>query len=393
MSRPADFTNSDPFSGLQLLSDRALQSLGSMEAVEWTPAPAKDSPWRALGPGIAVAALVTAVAAGLAGRLPASLPVGASVLALTLGILLRNALPLPAAVAAGCRWIVSRVIPVAIVALGAGLNLGILATDGPRFLGYILAAVTLSFFLAIVLGRWMGVKTVTALLIGAGTGICGSSAILAIAPAVDADEEDILLSVGAINLVGLLAMFACIGLGSALPIPAVDFGVLTGATIHAVPTVAAAAFGHGEEAGRIATLVKLGRVAMLVPVVFAIAALWRRRHPAGRTRSAAAGGKVSRFVPWFVWGFALAALLGTLGLIPGLVFGGGNTPLFPESRVLAGAALLSKLGKVLLAVAMAAIGLQVGLRSMLRTGVRAIALSVIVWLVVTGVIAALLRLS
>ena len=56
--------------------------------------------------------------------------------------------------------------------------------------------------------------------------------------------DDILLSVGAINLVGLLAMFACIGLGSALPIPAVDFGVLTGATIHAVPTVAAAAFGQ-----------------------------------------------------------------------------------------------------------------------------------------------------
>ncbi len=390
MARPADFANNDPFTGLQLLSDDAYLSLGSMEAVEWTPAPAKAPSWSEFFPGILLASGL-AIAAVMASRwMPASLPVGGSVLALVAAILVRNALPLPVSVfAKGCRWIVSKVIPVAIVALGAGLNLAILATDGLRFLGYIVAAVAVSAGLALLLGPMFGVRKLTALLIGAGTGICGSSAILAVAPVVDAEEDDILLSVGAINLVGLLAMFACIGLGAIFPIPAFDFGILTGTTIHAVPTVAAAAFDHSPEAGQTATLVKLGRVAMLVPFVFLVSALWHRKH---RDSPAKHPGKgLTRFVPWFVWGFAATALIGTLGLIPEIVFPDG--PLLSGDATLSGGRLLSSAGKLLLTVAMAAIGLQVGLKSMLQTGARAVMLSIVVWLVVTGLIGAMLRFS
>lgn len=389
MARPADFADNDPFTGLQLLSDDAYLSLGSMEAVDWTPAPPEALTWRDYLPGFALSAALAALAIAANGWMPDSLPVGASVLALVGAILLRNALPLPVPVfARGCRWIVSNLIPVAIVALGAGLNLAILATDGLRFLGYIVAAVGVSTVLALSLGRLLGVKKLAALLIGAGTGICGSSAILAIAPVVDAEEDDILLSVGAINLVGLLAMFACIGLGAIFPIPAIDFGILTGATIHAVPTVAAAAFDHSPEAGQTATLVKLGRVAMLVPFVFVVSALWRRKHDSGKK---ATSKGILKFVPWFVWGFAATALIGSLGLIPQLVFADG--PLSSSESTLSGAALLSSGGKFLLTVAMAAIGLQVGLKSMLRTGARAVLLSVVVWIAVTGLIGVLLRFT
>lgn len=387
MVRPADFANNDPFTGLQLLSDDAYASLGSMESIDWSPPPRKTVPWSGSLPGVALAVALAAGALLAKPWLPDSLPVGASVLALVAAILVRNALPFPVArFAQGCRWIVSRLIPVAIVALGAGLNLAILATDGLSFLGYIMAAVAVSAGLALTLGRLFGVKKLTALLIGAGTGICGSSAILAVAPVVAAEEDDILLSVGAINLVGLLAMFACIGLGAIFPIPAIDFGILAGATIHAVPTVAAAAFDHSPEAGQTATLVKLGRVTMLVPFVFLVSMLWHRRGTApGRV------GGLTRFVPWFVWGFAAMALIGTLGLIPDLIFPGG--PLGGESATLAGAALLETGGKHLLTVAMAAIGLQVGLKSMLRTGARAVALSVVVWLLMAGVIGLLIEAS
>ncbi len=389
MARPSDFANNDPFTGLQLLSDDAYASLGSMESADWSSAPSKSAPWREYVPGLALAGALAAAAVVASGWMPASLPVGGSVLALVAAILVRNALPVSAArFATGCRWIVSRVIPVAIVALGAGLNLAILATDGLRFLGYIVAAVAASAMLSLTLGRVCGVNRLTALLIGAGTGICGSSAILAVAPVIDAEEDDILLSVGAINLVGLLAMFACIGLGAIFPIPAMDFGILTGTTIHAVPTVAAAAFDHSPEAGQTATLVKLGRVAMLVPFVFLVSALWRRKH-AGGTRKAAGG--ISRYVPWFVWGFAATALIGTLGLIPELVFAG--SPLWSGAATVSGAAILAEVGKLLLTVAMAAIGLQVGLKSMLRTGARAVLLSVVIWIAVTGLIGVLLRVS
>ncbi|MCB1230402.1 MAG: putative sulfate exporter family transporter [Verrucomicrobiae bacterium] len=393
MARTSDFANNDPFTGLQLLSDEAYVSLGSMEAVEWSAPEKKATPWRDFVPGFLLAAILAGAAVLINPLMPASIPVGASVLALVGAILIRNALPFPVATfVPGCRWIVSKVIPIAIVALGAGLNLAILATDGLRFLGYIVAAVALSTGLALLLGRWIGVRHITALLIGAGTGICGSSAILAVAPVVDAEEDDILLSVGAINLVGLIAMFVCIGLGAWFPIPAIDFGILTGSTIHAVPTVAAAAFDHSPEAGQTATLVKLGRVAMLVPFVLVVSAVWRRRHQEKTGASAKPTAKgMMKFVPWFVWGFTATALVGTLGLIPDLVF--SDSPLPLSEATLSGASLLAKAGKLMLTLAMAAIGLQVGLKSMLRTGARAVLLSVVVWLIVTGFVGVMLKFS
>ena len=383
MSVPPDLRTTDPFSGIQLLSDEAYRSLGSMEAVEWEAPPAEKPGFREMAPGFVAAVVIAAGAVAIHGVLPDALPLGAAVLAMVFGITLRNAIPLPSGIATGCRWIVSCLIPVAIVMVGAGLDLGILLSEGWRFLGYILSAVLISVMAAVLLGRMLGIETRTSLLIGAGTGICGSSAILAVAPVIEAEEDDILLSVGAINLIGLVAMVACIGLASVIPVPAIEFGILTGTTIHAVPTVAAAAFDHSLEAGQTATLVKMGRVAVLVPFVFAIALAWKRRNPGGKGMRENTGN-VIQFVPWFVWGFAATATLGTLGLIPNLGFPEGAV--FRDAANYQGSALLSSAGKLLLTLAMAAIGLQVGLRSMLRTGGRAVVLATLVWLIVTAAV-------
>ena len=383
MNPPSDYRTTDPFSGIQLLSEDAFRSLGSMEAIEWEAPPAEKPGIRQIAPGFGLAAALTVVAFGINTLLPEVIPLGAAVLAMILGITLRNAWPLPDQIGTGCRWIVAHLIPIAIVLVGAGLDLGILISEGWKFLGYVLAAVLLSTMASVLLGRLLGIENRTALLIGAGTGICGSSAILAVAPVIDAKEDDILLSVGAINLIGLFAMFICIGLASFLPIDAIDFGILTGTTIHAVPTVAAAAFDHSLEAGQTATLVKMGRVAMLVPLVFGVAMIWnRRRSESGKSRKNS--GNLFRFIPWFVWGFTAMATLGTLGLIPNLGFSKGVV--FQHATNFSGAALLASSGKLLLTLAMAAIGLQVGLRSMLRVGGKVVLLATTVWLLVTGVV-------
>ena len=188
-------------------------------------------------------------------------------------------------------------------------------------------------------------------------------------------------------------MFVCIGLGQLLPFDAVEFGILTGATIHAVPTVTAAALDHGPEAAQVATLVKMGRVATLVPFVLLVSACWRRsRKQTGSPSPARSGNwkRVTGFVPWFVWGFVVAAVAGTLGLIPEIQFTRG--PLAMESSV-EGAEILGTAGKWLLALAMAAIGLQVHLRSLLAVGARTVISASLIWLVLAAIVVATLCLT
>jgi len=375
----------DPFSGLQLMSEGAFASLGSMEAMNWD---ARTTPKdHAIPSGVLLALFTTSAA--IAGHhfvlKPLSIPLGSTALAMILGIGLNNLFTLPAPIQAGCRWIVSCLIPVAIVALGAGLDLSILAIQGLRYLVFIATAITVSISASLLLGRVLKLKPSTSLLIGCGTGICGSSAILAVAPIIKADEEDIIVSVGAINLIGILAMLICITAGAALSISAESFGVWTGATIHAIPTVAAAAFDHSVAAGETATLVKLGRVAMLMPLILAIALAKHMKPGAANSSVPETGASITtrglKLVPWFVWGFAIMALAGSLGLLPVLSF--PSSAFFTEGASLNSRELIRSSGKLLLALAMAAIGLQVSLKSMLNAGQRSILVATLAWLALT----------
>jgi uncharacterized integral membrane protein (TIGR00698 family) len=385
----------DPFSGLQLMSEGAFASLGSMEAMDGDAQPKPKNP--SIVSGVLLAIVVTSAA--IAGhRLvlePLTIPLGSTALAMILGIGLKNLFRLPFRIQTGCRWIVTCLIPVAIVALGAGLDLSILTTHGLRYFVFIATAILVSIGASLLLGVGLKLKPSTALLIGCGTGICGSSAILAVAPIIKADEEDIIASVGAINLIGILAMFLCITAGTTLPMSAESFGIWAGATIHAIPAVAAAAFDHSVEAGEIATLVKLGRVAMLVPLIFAIA-FAKHMIPGVSTNSGPGPGTSTitrglRLIPWFVWGFAVMSLVGSLELLPDLSF--PSSVFLGEGASLNSRELIRSSGKLLLAMAMAAIGLQVNLKSMLNAGKRSIIAATLAWLALTAATLCLLWLA
>ena len=122
----------------------------------------------------------------------------------------------------------------------------------------------------------------TALLIGAGTAICGNSAIVAVAPLIDATDEDLMLSMSTINLLGLPLMFLFPLAGAMLGLGDQAYGVWAGTSIHAVPQVVAAAFAFSPGAGSIATLVKLVRVALLAPFTFVLAIAIRTAQADGR---------------------------------------------------------------------------------------------------------------
>ncbi len=373
------------------LSADAFLSLGSMEGIytqivarSETVAAAKAT--RALlWPGY-LAAGVVALLASLIHYLPIAPfavasgvgvrhPVSAAIIAILVGLIVRNTFTLPESINAGCKRTVRKVIPLAIVCMGAGLNFTHLISVGLTALLITVVCIAVAIAAGYYAAKLFGLSTKTSLLLGAGTGICGNSAIVAVAPLIDAKDDDVVLSVGTVNLFGLLAMFTWPIVGSQLALSSDQFGVWSGTSIHAVPQVVAAGFAHSADAGTMATLVKLVRVVFLAPIVFVFAVIYAKRHR--RTESHESDRLAVRYfrlVPWFVTGFVIFALLNTFGLIPSLNFElTGYLTGTPRLVSVSVSETLTTIGKLLLMLAMAAIGLEVNVRQLTAVGGRVIA--------------------
>lgn len=338
-----------------------------MEGIQSLPKAPKQAPKTIPLWAYVPALLVTALAYGLhylpippfrvvAGE-GARYPVSAAIIAIVAGVLIRNLLPLPAAVVETAKGLARRVIPVTIVLTGAGLNLLRVASVGTRALLITVVCMGVAMISAIVIGRTLGVLHRARILIGAGTAICGTSAIVAVAPLVEAEDQDLMLSIGTVNILGLILMFALPAIGGLLHLSNEAFGVWAGTTIHAVPQVVAAGFAYSSQAGALATLVKLVRVTLLAPLLIVIGLVHARRS------GNAVALQYSRLIPPFVYGFMALALCNTLGLFPSLQFRFGT---FALSDV------LTNLGEFLLTLSMAAMGLEVNVRFLAHTGGRAV---------------------
>jgi uncharacterized integral membrane protein (TIGR00698 family) len=302
-----------------------------------------------LAPGWLAAILVAASAFGFHVLYP---PMSAAIAAILLGTVLRNAVPLPGTLGVGCKSLIKFTIPATIVLTGATLNFAEVAKGLP-YLAVVVLAVVVGCLSAVAAGRLIS-RPKTSILIGAGTAICGTSAVVAAAPVVAAEDDDVLLAVSTINIFGLLVMLVLPPVGAWLRLSPEAFGVWAGSTVHAVPQAVTTGFAYGALAGAIATLVKLVRVTLLAPFLV-ILALWQAR---GR-----GGVRLSTLLPNFLWGFAGLALLNTLGWLP-----------FPKA--------LATGGNLLLTLSMAAMGLEVNLRYLIRTGGPAL---------ITGALASLMQ--
>jgi len=349
------------------ISDEALLSLDSMEGIHQLPhtvvvQPAEPKP-SGSRQGYALAALVAALSYAIhylpfpPFRAGPRYPVSAAIIAIVGGVLVRNIVPLPAASVDAAKGMARRLIPLTIVLTGAGLNLARVATVGSTALAITVVCIATSMAATIWLARLFGVWYRTGLLIGAGTAICGTSAIVAVAPLIEAEDQDLMLSIGTVNILGLVLMFLLPAVGGLLHLRDDAFGVWAGTSIHAVPQVVAAGFAYSASAGALATLVKLVRVTLLAPFLFVLGFAYARR------RGSAVSIQYHRLVPSFVYGFLALSLANTFGLLPVLQFRFGAFPLSD---------LLTNLGELFLTLSMAAMGLEVSVRFLARTGGRAI---------------------
>jgi uncharacterized integral membrane protein (TIGR00698 family) len=305
-------------------------------------------------------------------------PLSAAILAILAGMAVRNLVRLPASLIESARGVPRRVIPAAIVLTGAGLNLAAIASVGIRALLITLACLTVAMGSSIWLGAVTRLVRKTAILIGAGTAICGTSAIVAVAPLIQAEDQDMLVAIGTINILGLLFMFAMPALGSLLHLSDQAFGVWAGTSIHAVPQVLAAAFSYSQPAGALATLVKLVRVALLAPLIFVLG-IWHSRQAGADPAQI----HYHRLVPTFVWGFLALATLNTASLLPIVQFRFGA---YSTSN------LLSNASELLLAISMAAMGLEVDAVQFSKVGGRAMLVGALAGLILAATSLLLIRL-
>lgn len=331
------------------------------------------SPGSGFLPGLFMTLLLAAAGKWLA-SLPALAVMGTLVPALLLGMLWRSSLPLPAALAPGTAFASKRVLRLGIILLGLRLNLLDIVHAGVVNVAIAVSCLAMALWTTYRLGRLFGVEPRLALLTACGTAICGAAAVAALAPQLKAKQAEIAVSTATVALLGTLftllytLLYQVLGLGTAA------YGMFAGATLHEVAHVVAAAAPGGAEAVDTAVIMKLTRVALLIPVSLLLG-LWKPQladnadaaqdscmHKPGRNDSASAGlnrscaaAKGRPPVPWFLFGFLLMSGVHTLKLLP-------------EPVTLR----LIDLAYVFLAMAMAGLGLQTPLALFRREGLRSI---------------------
>jgi len=321
---------------------------------------AADAPRRAsLWPGLLLSGVIAVVAWQLGRWLPL---VGGPVFGIVLGVLVRNVIVPPAVCAPGIRFAGKQVLQWSIVALGLGLSLTQVVHTGLQSLAVTLVTVTAAFGAAWLLGRWLGIPSKLKLLIGVGTAICGGSAIAAATPIIKADEHDTAFAISTIFLFNLIAVLVFPLLGHLMGMSDQGFGLWAGTAINDTSSVVAAGYSYSSAAGDYATIVKLTRATLIIPVCLGLALIEAWRHK----RSDGGRFQLRRVFPWFIAWFVVASAVRTAGWIP-----------------VSWHADLHLLAEFMIIVALAAIGLSSDLRQMARTGFRPIALGLGVWAAVS----------
>jgi uncharacterized integral membrane protein (TIGR00698 family) len=322
------------------------------------------------GIGLALAVALAAVGAealswqGLGLRLPAT------VLALLIGMIGHRLSQLPA-IAPGLIFSVKKLLRWAIALLGLRIAIADILGLGVATAVLVVAAMALTLAAGLWLARLFGRSAAYGALAGGATAVCGASAALAIAtvlPPSKENEPDTAFVVLVCNALATVAMILYPLLTSALHFDDRTAGVLLGATIHDVAQVVGAGLAISDRATDVATIVKLFRVFLLLPVVLGIG--W---YFAGRG-GAAAGAKVP--VPVFAIVFLALAGLNSLAIVPGVV-----------------RALLLEASRWGLLIAIAALGLNTSLAAMVRLGWRHIAVMSLTALVILLTVLFLLLLE
>lgn len=260
---------------------------------------------------------------------------------------------------AGINFTAKKILQASIILLGFEMNLFRVFEVGSQSLSIMFFTLSASFVTAWLVGRYLKLESNTNILIGVGTAICGGSAIAATAPVISATDKDVAYSISTIFLFNIAAVFIFPFMGHLLNMSDLGFGMWAGTAINDTSSVVAAGYSYSNEAGNFATIVKLTRTLMIVPVTLTLAIFVARKNANNSNFS------FIKIFPWFILGFLMASIISTTGVIP------------PEI-----CKFLAESGKFCIILAMTAIGLKTHLRELISNGLKPIILGLSCWIAV-----------
>ena len=302
--------------------------------------------------GVAICFAVAAISVLLEELIPGGL-LGASIIALFMGTII-NSFFHPIWMKPSLKFTSKKILKAAIVLLGASLSVRTIMSVGKMTFFVMIFTFAMCFGGGYFIRKLFGLNWKLSNLISAGTGICGGSAVAAIAPVIDADDKDIAFAMSSTFLFDMLMIALYPLMGKALGMSDIAYGIWAGTSVNDTASVVASGYAFSEAAGDFATMVKLTRTIAIIPTVLVFA--WISTRIKQKEMKAANDGKkvnLSKIIPWFIGGFLLLAILNSVGVIPAALSG-----------------VMKSASKFLMVTALAAIGLSTSITDFKKAGLK-----------------------
>lgn len=302
-------------------------------------------------PGFVISLVIAFVAKLIENSLPIHI-IGASVIAQFIGMII-NSFWKPEWLSAGLKFTSKKILKFAIILLGASLSVNVILSVGRLSLVVMIFTLLTCFGGGYFIGKALKLDWKLSNLISAGTGICGGSAIAAIAPVIDAEDNDIAYAISATFLFDMAMIVLFPIMGRMLSLSDMAYGLWAGTAVNDTSSVVAAGYAYSEAAGDFSTMVKLTRTLSIIPTVLVFAFINLRLKRKNNTEFTKKKINIGGVFPWFIIGFVALAVINSFGFIPPKVSG-----------------LAKEISKFLMISALAAIGLNTSFKDMKKAGIK-----------------------
>lgn len=305
-------------------------------------------------PGFTMSLLIALCARWIESLLPLSL-IGSSVIALFIGMTINYFIKPSRMIVTGLKFTSKKILKLSIILLGASLNIGTILSVGRLSLTVMLFTLLTCFGGGYFIGKWLGLDWKLSNMISAGTGICGGSAIAALAPVIEAEDKDIAYAISATFLFDIVMIVLFPIMGRMMGLSDMAYGLWTGTAVNDTSSVVAAGYAFSEAAGDFATMVKLTRTLSIIPTVLIFMLINIRvnnKNTNGSCRNYKKV-KITTLFPWFIAAFVGMSLINSLGFFSIAVSTG-----------------LKNISKFLMLSALAAIGMNTDFKEMKNSGIN-----------------------
>ena len=308
--------------------------------------------------GITVSVIIAAVAVFIENLLPIHL-IGGAVIAMFIGMIVNHFIGKNSFFASGIKFTSKKILKFAIILLGLSLNINTILHVGKMSLVVMIFTLATCFGGGYFIGKALGLNWKLSNLISAGTGICGGSAIAAIAPTIDADDSDVAYAMSATFLFDMAMIVLFPVMGTAIGMSAEAFGIWAGTAVNDTSSVVATGYAFSEAAGDFATMVKLTRTLSIIPTVltFALIQMSLKKKEAVKSGENEKEIKTNfsffKIFPWFILGFLAMSIVASIFTIP--------TEIVTTTK---------SVSKFFMVCALAAIGLNTSFKDMKKSGIK-----------------------